>query len=344
MNPQPPVTSTDDSFTPLTVTAAATYLRAIERGVRGGPLGSRENGESMDSNERPEPTDPTTSTSGAMKRRLFVGLGAGATFGGSIAAALAAGSGFGAPHPPIVAEDDPAISLFEEKLLHRDQQVTAYGARPQAAPRGGIVVIQAIWGVDNQLRDVVRRFAKEGYVALAPDLYAGLGPAGGEAVSDYQALSAKLADATVDADVRAAAQWLLKNGSRKVGATGFCMGGGITLRQAVDTADILSAVAVWYGKVRYSTSNNNNGPITPIALAYADAVRVPMLGSFGGRDTSILPADVRALDGQLTIAHDLKIYENAGHAFFDDTRQSYVAAAAADAWTRTLGWFARYLS
>ncbi len=95
--------------------------------------------------------------------------------------------------------------------------------------------------------------------------------------------------------------------------------------------------------MRYGTTGNN-GPITPIALAYADDVKVPLMGSYGARDTSILADDVRALDARLRIDHDIKVYDEAGHAFFDDTRQSYVASAAADAWQRTLGWFARHLA
>ena len=129
----------------------------------------------------------------------------------------------------------------------------------------------------------------------------------------------------------------------KVGVTGFCMGGSNTLRQTVDNAPSFAAAAVWYGKVRYGTTGNN-GPITPIALAYADDITVPLLGSFGGRDTSILPDDVRALDARLRIDHDIKIYDEAGHAFFDDTRQSYVATAAVDGWRRTLAWFSRHLA
>jgi carboxymethylenebutenolidase len=308
----------------------------------------------MDPGERSKPIDPTQASSAALNRRAFVGLGAGAAVAGSITAALAAGEGFGAPHPPIVAEDDGAIEVTRPTLQSDGRAVDAYAAKPRGTVKGGIVVVQAIWGVDAQLRDVVRRFAKEGYVAVAPDLYAGLGAPSGDGSSDvkpFSEVAAKLADATVDADLRAAAQWA-ENATphggdpsrHKVGVTGFCMGGGITLRQAVDNADVFAAAVMWYGKVRYSTNPNNNGPITRIALAYSDNVRAPLLGNFGGRDTSILPADVRALNDRLTIAHDLKIYDEAGHAFFDDTRPSYVASAAADGWTRALAWFERYIA
>ena len=115
-----------------------------------------------------------------MNRRAFVGLGAGAAFAGTIAAALAAGEGFGAPHPPIVAEDDGALEVTRPALQSGGRTVAAYAARPRGTVKGRLVVVQAIWGVDAQLRDVVRRFAKEGYVAIAPDLYAGLGAPSGD--------------------------------------------------------------------------------------------------------------------------------------------------------------------
>jgi len=299
--------------------------------------------------------DPTQSTNPALRRRAFVGLGASAlAFGGSgIAAALAAGEGFGAPHPPIVAESDPSILVMKETLTHGGRSLGAYAALPKRQPIGGIVVVQAIWGIDAQLRDVVRRFAKEGYATIAPDLYAGLGAPSGDGTNDVAAFrdaAGKLADATVDADIAGAAMWArtpppvlrLPPSTLKVGVTGFCMGGATTLRQTVDNAPSFAAAAVWYGKVRYGTTGNN-GPITPIALAYADDVKVPLVGSWGGRDTSILPDDVRALDARLKTPHDFKIYDEAGHAFFDDTRASYVASAAADGWMRTLAWFGTYL-
>jgi carboxymethylenebutenolidase len=300
--------------------------------------------------------DPTQSTAIALGRRAFVTLGAGAVaFGGTgITAALAAGEGFGAPHPPIVPEDDPAILILHEILRHDDRSLNAYVALPKRQPKGAVVVVQAIWGVDAQLRDTVRRFAKEGYATIAPDLYAGLDAPPGDGTSDikpFAEVAAKLADATVDADILAAANWVrtpppvlrLPPQTLKAGVIGFCMGGAITLRQTVDNAAALAAASVFYGKVRYGTTGNN-GPITPIALAYADDVKVPLMGSYGARDTSILAADVRALDARLRIDHDIKVYDEAGHAFFDDTRQSYVASAAADAWQRTLGWFARHLA
>lgn len=299
--------------------------------------------------------DPVNATSSAMNRRAFVGLSAGATaYASTIAAALAAGEDFGKPHPPIVAENDPAVAVGRPQIRSGSRTIDSYYASPKdAGPSApAVVLVQHIWGVDAVMRDIARRFAKEGYIAIVPDLYTGLGAPSGDGLTDYKLFvpaAQKLVDATVDGDIVAAANFI-RGGSggkpQKIAVMGFCMGGAITLRQAVDTASTFAAAAVFYGKVRYDTNGNNAGPITPIALAYADEIATPLLGSWGARDTGILAADVLALDGRLNElkkVHDIKVYDEAGHAFFDDTRSSYVPSAAADAWTRTLAWFATYL-
>jgi carboxymethylenebutenolidase len=318
----------------------------------------------------PDLTDPIRSTNPAFKRSVFVGISASAAALIGPAAALAADEGLGKPHPPLVAEDDPDIVVSTPQIGRytgptTKRAIDAYYAAPRAATATtpGIVVVMQIWGVDAQTRDTVRRFAKAGYRTIAPNLYAGLGAPNGDGsttFSDFQPMAAKLADEVVDEDLIDSAGYLtlaydieqtggaggLYRASHiKIGVTGFCMGGSITLRQAVEYPQLYSAAAIWYGKVRYGTTGNN-GAITPIALAYADELRTPLLGSWGERDTSILGDDVRALDHRLSELHkphDLKVYPTAGHGFFDDTRSSYDAFAADDAWTRTLAWFARYL-
>ena len=159
----------------------------------------------------------------------------------------------------------------------------------------------------------------------------------------------KLIDDTVDRDLQQGAVYIQRQGqpATKIGVVGFCMGGSIALRQSVDGAATYKAVSVFYGKVRYSAGGTNDGPIVPIDVGYAGAMAVPVAGSWGGRDTSILPDDVRALEARLTDLnkpHDFALYDEAGHAFFDDTRSSYVASAANDAWLRTISWFRRFLS
>jgi carboxymethylenebutenolidase len=297
----------------------------------------------------PDTTDPTRATSITLGRRAFAVLSATAAAGGTIAAALADGTGFGKPHPPIVAEDDATIAVTRPAITYGARSIDAYAAVPNGRqPIAAVVVVQAIWGVDAQLRDVVRRFAKEGYAAIAPDLYTGLGAPSGDDASDfapYRAVATKLSDDVVDADIAAAAAFVRRDARTKAGVVGFCMGGGIALRQTVDNAASFAAASIFYGKVRYGTTDDK-GTITPIALDYAADVGVPLAGSWGERDTSIKAEDVRALDARLTALgkpHDVRVYGEAGHAFFDDTRASYVASAAASAWTRTLAWFAQHL-
>ena len=99
---------------------------------------------------------------------------------------------------------------------------------------------------------------------------------------------------------------------------------------------------MFYGSVRPGT--NPQDPTTASTFDFTSRITTPLMGSFGGRDTSIKPADVQAMFARLTSPHDVKIYDEAGHAFFDDTRASYVASAASDAWARTLTWFHRYLT
>lgn len=299
--------------------------------------------------------DPLAQTSPAFNRKAFVGISAGvAAFGGAIAAALAAGEGFGKPHDPIVAENDPAITVERVKLERPGGPIDAYAAYPKNATKTspGVVIVLHIWGVDAQIRDTARRFAKEGFVTIVPDLFSRSSPISGDGKTDMSAFreyAGKLDDSVVDGDIEAGANWIraragVAPGGRppKVGVTGFCMGGSITLRQAVDNKAI-DAVAVWYGKVRYNTNAVLEGPATDMSLAYADEVRVPVLGSWGARDKSIPAADIPLLRARLKVPSDLKVYDEAGHGFFDDTRDSYMPSAASDGWTRTLAWFNKYL-
>jgi carboxymethylenebutenolidase len=301
-----------------------------------------------------DPIDPSRATSPAFNRRAFVGLSAGAAaYAGATVRALAQDDAFGKPHPPIVPEHAPGLAAAWTSFTNAGRKVDAYYAAPKNAgpTTPGVVLVQAIWGVDAQLRDVARRFAQEGYIALAPDLYAGLGAPNGDNATDaapFRAAQAALNDATVDSDIRAAANFLAQGAGgehMKVGLVGFCMGGAIALRQTVDNAASFAAAAVFYGRVRYGTESTS-APLVPIAIAYASEIGPPLLGSYGARDTSIPASDVKAFENhldELRKPHDIKIYDEAGHAFFDDTRSSYVASASADAWQRVLAWFRQYL-
>jgi carboxymethylenebutenolidase len=189
-----------------------------------------------------------------------------------------------------------------------------------------------IWGVDTSIRDVVRRYAKAGYIAIAPNLYARSNAPRGDGISDiavFRPFAKDLQNDRADGDIRAAALWIrMAHPSAKVGVTGFCMGGKIALRQAIDNDDVFALNAPFYGDPR---------GIDPAK------VRMPVCGSYGERDTSIPAASVRAFKAALRVPNDIAIYPTAGHAFFDDQRSSFVPAAAADAWRRTLAFAAKYL-
>jgi carboxymethylenebutenolidase len=277
--------------------------------------------------------DPTRSTDPRVKRGTFVGMAAGAVTAAATSIASAQDE-FGKPHPPIVPEDDPAISVQQVELRRPDGGISAYYAQPRdtRADTPGVVLVMHIWGVDQSMRDAARRFAKAGFAAMVPNLYARLGAPSGDGVSDIQVFrpyAQKLQPAQVDGDLRAAALWLQTAHPRgKVAVGGFCMGGAIALRQAVVNDDVFAADAVWYGNV---------------ANVDASKVRIPIVGSYGERDTSIPPDTVRAFRKALRGPNDIVIYPTAGHAFFDDQRASYVEPAAVDSWKRAIAFLTKYL-
>jgi carboxymethylenebutenolidase len=279
-------------------------------------------------------TDPTAATSLALNRGAFVGITAAAGSGIATASIASAQTVLGQPHPPLVAEGDPAISTDRVELRRPDVVVPAYAAWPVGAKFNvpSVVVIMHIWGVDTSIRDVVRRLAKAGIAAIAPDLYARFGAPSGDGSSDidvFRPFASKLDRKQYDGDIRAAALWLTTTfPSTKTAVLGFCMGGHIALIQAIDNADVFSAVCPFYGSLK---------EIDP------DKIHMPVCGSYGARDTSIAADDVRAFRSLLRVPNDIRVYNTAGHAFFDDQRASYVAAAAADAWKRTVDFLLEHL-
>lgn len=295
-----------------------------------------------------EYVDPISATSPEISRRGFTVLGAGllAAAAGNVARAA---DDFGKPHPPIVAEDDPAIrTMWPQLEPSAGTPIRAYAAMPHTivATTPGIVLVQQIWGVDAQIRDVVRRFAKAGCITIAPLLYDRLASPDGDGASDiapFSAIADKMnAAGLVPTDLQAAHDWILTRAPKaKIGIAGFCMGGGITL-QTILTSKAFAAASMFYGSVRPGTKNSD--PTTSSTFDFTDKITTPLIGSFGARDTSIKPADVEAMFARLHVPHDVKIYEEAGHAFFDDTRPRYVATAAEDAWQRNLAWFKRFLT
>ena len=280
--------------------------------------------------------DPTRATSPDLGRKAFVGIAAAATAGAaSVARGLAQPSPpMGQPHPPLVSENDPSVATDRVTLTVGDGSMHAYAAWPKQsdARTPSVVVVMHIWGVDTSIRDVVRRFAAAGFAAIAPDLYSSFNAPSGDGATDsgtFRPFARQLDAQHNVAGLRAGADWLAARFAQtKTGIMGFCMGGHIALATAVATGTRFVAVCPFYGSPE---------GIDPNAIA------IPVCGSYGARDTSIPVAAVHAFQAALHVPNDIRIYDEAGHAFFDDQRKSYVASAASDAWTRTIACFNKYL-
>jgi carboxymethylenebutenolidase len=272
-----------------------------------------------------------------MNRREFAGMAAGVTAAASMPARTIAQpqpGAFGRPHPPIVPENDPAITVERLQIRRPDGMLGAYAAFPRSVRPNtpGIAIAMAIWGVDEQLRDTVRRFAKAGFSCIAPDLYSRMNAPSGDGQTDideFKPFAAQLQRKQYDGDMRASGLQLLSKAPQgKLGVTGFCMGGHLALIQALDNSDVFDAVAPFYGAIK---------DIDPTEI------HIPVCGSYGEKDASIPADEVRTWRGLLRVANDVRVYPSSGHAFFDDTRSSYVASAADDAWKRTIKFFSEIL-
>ena len=211
---------------------------------------------------------------------------------------------------------------------------SGYLSVPEQGSGPGVVVIQEWWGLVDHIKDLCDRFAGEGFVALAPDLYHGKTT---KSPDEAGKLMRALRIDEAERDLSAAAQYLARHdstSSEKIGVVGFCMGGALALYTATKNSKI-GACVVFYGghpKVKPDLPN----------------LHAPVLGLYGENDRSVTPAVVRDLEQRLkTLGKqiEVKIYPGADHAFFNDTRpQVYNAEAAADAWQRTVDFLRKNLS
>jgi carboxymethylenebutenolidase len=208
-----------------------------------------------------------------------------------------------------------------------------YLAFPDSSgPHPGVVVIHEIFGLNENIKDIAGRFADQGYAALAVDLFGGRN----RAICMARIMTGMLVG-SVDrfgiADLKAALTHLAARPEvdpKRIGAIGFCMGGGYAVAWAC-TDDRLKAIAPFYGA--------NPRPLDAVQRA------CPVVGSYPEKDFTARSG--RALDQALErhgIAHDVKIYDGAGHSFFNDRGRAYDKAAAADSWSRVLGFFEQHLT
>jgi carboxymethylenebutenolidase len=246
-----------------------------------------------------------------------------------------------------IKTDTDGLVAGEQKIKVGGFDVPVYEARPANGKDTPIIlVISEIWGVHEYIRDSTRRFAKAGYYAVAPELFAREG--GVAQLPDIQdvlkiVLSQKREQTL--GDLKATVDWAKTRPNvkaDKVGVTGWCWGGSTTIQVAATNPDIKAAVA-WYGPPA-RPYQGASGPVTGFDLA--KDIKVPFLGLFGENDKSPTPEDAKKL-GELVKAQnpniEIVIYPAAGHGFHADYRPSYNKAAADDGWKRCTGWFEKYL-
>lgn len=217
----------------------------------------------------------------------------------------------------------------------------AYRAKPAGATNPPVLLMACeIFGLNDHMEDVARRFATLGWLAIVPDLFVRQGRA--QAIPDVQQLIAtivaKASDAQVMADLDACAAWARADGgdAQRLGITGWCWGGRTVWRYAAHNPSLTTGVA-WYGPVARAYHAGD-----PPMLDLAAQVRAPVLGLYGAADAGIpvegLEAMRAALAAHGNTASEIVVYPDTPHAFFADYRPSYRPDTAADAWQRCTGW------
>jgi carboxymethylenebutenolidase len=275
-----------------------------------------------------------------------------------LALQTALGLGYAAAAMPLIAQT--AVQTSGEGLIEGEVTIDVNGFKMPAyrsAPKGKtnlpvVLVISEIFGVHEYIADVTRRFAKAGYLAIAPELFVRQGDpsAYGELAKLMTEVIAKVPDAQVMADLDATVQWAAQNGgnANRAAITGFCWGGRITWLYAEHNPKIKAGVA-WYGRMEGQTNANN--PKHPIDLV--GALKAPVLGLYGGADTGIPVTSVNnmkealaqaaAKGNKAAKASEFVLYPDAPHAFHADYRPSYRSAPAADGWNRAITWLKQYV-
>ena len=228
-----------------------------------------------------------------------------------------------------VAADNPSMV----RVGPANAGTEAFVAWPTGtAPAPAVIVVHEWWGLDAHIKDVARRLARQGYVAIVPDLYHGKVAEDPERAHE---LMRGLEDSRVMAELDAARAWLRAQprcARTRRGVIGFCVGGGISLRYALRGSD-LSAAVMFYGPPETDADK----------LA---SLKSPLQGHFGADDEGIGPDRVQAFSAALRKAGkeaEIYQYSGAGHAFMHEGLPSYQADAARVAWARTLAFFQKYL-
>ena len=260
------------------------------------------------------------------------------------------GTGFAAAVLPVMSQtviknDSAGLLVGEVSIPVGDFKLPAYRAAPLGKANAPVVlVISEIFGVHEHIADVARRLAKQGYFAVAPELFVRQGDAGayGEIAKLRSEVVNKVPDTQVMTDLDATTAWAKGQGAdvSRLGITGFCWGGRITWLYAAHNPAVKAGVA-WYGRLQGAVSALN--PAQPIDRV--GQLNGPVLGLYGGKDSGIPVESVNAMKIALAggsaaaKASQFVVYPDAPHAFHADYRPSYRKDAADDGWQRCLAWF-----
>ena len=274
---------------------------------------------------------------------------------GFIAGTLAAG--FALAVQPVAAQtvittDAQGLEAGDVKIPVRGGEMPGYRAMPSKGKNLPVaLVVQEIFGVHEHIRDVCRRFARLGYLAVAPSLYFRQGDTTQLKMEDVMKVVARVPDEQVMADLDSTVAYARATGKsdgRRVGITGFCWGGRIVWLYSAHSREVDAGVA-WYGRL-VANPNQPANPLTPKQpIDLVDELKAPVLGLYGAKDTGIPVETVERMRGALkrskskaAARSEVVLYPEAGHGFHADYRPSYDREAAADGWRRLQAWFKKY--
>jgi len=242
-----------------------------------------------------------------------------------------------------ITTDVKGLTAGEVQIPMADGKIIpAYRARPNGSGRfPTVLVVQEIFGVHEHIKDVCRRLAKSGYMAVAPEMFARQGDVSKiENVQEIvNTVVSKVPDTQVMSDLDSTVAWAAKNSgsSDRLAITGFCWGGRIVWLYAAHNPKLIAGAA-WYG--RLEGEKNAMTPKNPID--YAAVLKAPVIGFYGGKDTGISQESIERMRGVLKVLGDdseINVYPDAQHGFNADYRPSYNKEAAQDAWKKMLEWF-----
>lgn len=250
----------------------------------------------------------------------------------------------------LIKTDTSQIIAGEVKIPVKDGEIPAYRAMPDKKGKKFpvVLVVHEIFGVHEWIQDICRRFAKAGFMAVAPSLYARQGDV--SSLKDFPAIMkivSKVSDAQVMSDLDATVAFAEASGAgntKKLSITGFCWGGRIVWLYAAHNRN-LDAGAAWYGRVEATEGNPVNALQPTMPIDVAGKLYAPVLGLYGALDKGIPVSAVEEMRTALKNARsksEIILYPNADHGFLADYRPSYNKESAEDAWQKMLVWFKKH--